>query len=116
MPRDIRGKWGPPPSAKRSTTDIWRNVSLTTEDARTILNAARWPLGKPPGFPDAVEVREDGVSIYELVGAMEIAHKRRRGTLTKARKEKIRAELRNMLGAKRFSDTEFNDLFERLSL
>lgn len=100
----------PPPG------DVWRGASIITMGALHILDTTRWPRGKPPEAGNAVEVSPNGVTVYELADAMQVAHKLRRGKLTRSNKKYLHRMLRELLGARRYSDKAFNELFERLGL
>lgn len=94
----------------------WQISRITAEEARAILDYACWPNKKRPSGAEPIEVSEDNVTVFELVGAMQVANNRRGRTLKEKEANTLRKMVKKALRGKIVCDGKLDELYQSLTI
>jgi hypothetical protein len=100
------------------TKSSWQIVKITAQEARAILDYACWPGEKPESNKARqIEISQEEVTVYELVGAMRLTSFRRRSReLKPAQADKLREMVKQALEGKIYCDGKLNELYKFLNI
>ena len=95
---------------------VWQINRITTENAQTILDYACWPKKKPNGAEPIEVSQEDYITVFELVGAMQVANHYRNRALKKKEADTLRKLVKNALRGKIVCDGKLDELYKSLNI